>query len=84
VTERGNYTEQDAAAIIRQILSGVAYLHAKGIVHRDLKLENMVRAWVLFVCVSFRFVCACACLFCDDRRYYAVTSLSRSLAGDDE
>ena len=30
VTERGNYTEKDAAGIIRQILSGVAYLHSKG------------------------------------------------------
>lgn len=42
VTEKGNYTEKDAASIIRQILSGVAYLHSKGIVHRDLKLENMI------------------------------------------
>ncbi|PNH00490.1 Calcium/calmodulin-dependent protein kinase type 1D, partial [Tetrabaena socialis] len=42
VTEKGNYTEKDASALIRQILSGVAYLHKQGIVHRDLKLENMV------------------------------------------
>lgn len=25
-----------------QLISGVAYLHAKGIVHRDLKLENLL------------------------------------------
>ncbi|GAX83638.1 hypothetical protein CEUSTIGMA_g11062.t1 [Chlamydomonas eustigma] len=42
VTEKGNYTEKDAASLIRQILEGVAYLHANGIVHRDLKLENMI------------------------------------------
>jgi serine/threonine protein kinase len=30
VTEKGNYTEKDAAKIIRQILDGVAYLHAQG------------------------------------------------------
>lgn len=30
VTEKGNYTEKDAANLIRQILSGVAYLHSKG------------------------------------------------------
>lgn len=42
VTEKGNYTEKDAANLIRQILDGVAYLHQIGIVHRDLKLENMI------------------------------------------
>eukprot|EP00201_Polytomella_parva_P007314 CAMPEP_0175075824 /NCGR_PEP_ID=MMETSP0052_2-20121109/22298_1 /TAXON_ID=51329 ORGANISM="Polytomella parva, Strain SAG 63-3" /NCGR_SAMPLE_ID=MMETSP0052_2 /ASSEMBLY_ACC=CAM_ASM_000194 /LENGTH=376 /DNA_ID=CAMNT_0016344719 /DNA_START=95 /DNA_END=1225 /DNA_ORIENTATION=- len=42
VTERGNYPEKIASSIIRQILSGVAYLHKQGIVHRDLKLENMI------------------------------------------
>mmetsp|Transcript_1949 Transcript_1949/g.3411 ORF Transcript_1949/g.3411 Transcript_1949/m.3411 type:complete len:375 (-) Transcript_1949:269-1393(-) len=42
ITERGNYTEQVAAALITQILQGVAYLHSHGIVHRDLKLENLI------------------------------------------
>jgi calcium/calmodulin-dependent protein kinase I len=30
VTEKGNYSEADAANLIRQILHGVAYLHAQG------------------------------------------------------
>lgn len=30
VTEKGNYTEKDAANIIKQILEGVAYLHSHG------------------------------------------------------
>jgi len=42
VTEKGYYTEHDAANIISQILAGVNYLHSRGIVHRDLKLENLV------------------------------------------
>lgn len=42
VTANGNYTEKDAAKLIKQVLDGVAYLHSKGIVHRDLKLENMI------------------------------------------
>eukprot|EP00873_Tetraselmis_striata_P001178 jgi/Tetstr1/421442/TSEL_012391.t1 len=42
ITEKGNYTEQLAAQMITQILEGVAYLHSRGIVHRDLKLENLI------------------------------------------
>eukprot|EP01054_Gregarina_sp_Poly1_P005306 Gregarina_sp_Poly_1__5305@NODE_2804_length_1698_cov_3_571429_g1766_i0_p1_GENE_NODE_2804_length_1698_cov_3_571429_g1766_i0NODE_2804_length_1698_cov_3_571429_g1766_i0_p1_ORF_typecomplete_len436_score70_29Pkinase/PF00069_25/3_2e65Pkinase/PF00069_25/7_1e02Pkinase_Tyr/PF07714_17/4_1e43EFhand_7/PF13499_6/9_8e11EFhand_7/PF13499_6/3e13EFhand_1/PF00036_32/0_0022EFhand_1/PF00036_32/0_001EFhand_1/PF00036_32/3_9e06EFhand_1/PF00036_32/9_2e05Kinaselike/PF14531_6/1_3e18Kinaselike/PF14531_6/2_5e03EFhand_5/PF132 len=34
--------EYSAAVIMRQILSGVAYLHAMDIVHRDLKPENVL------------------------------------------
>lgn len=30
VTEKGNYTEKDAASLIKQILEGVAYLHSQG------------------------------------------------------
>lgn len=36
------YSEGDAACCIRQVLLAVAYLHAQGVVHRDLKLENFL------------------------------------------
>jgi calcium-dependent protein kinase len=36
------FTEEQAAAIIYKILSAVAYLHAHNVVHRDLKLENIM------------------------------------------
>ena len=35
----GRYTEQDAKAIVVQILSVVAFCHLQGVVHRDLKPE---------------------------------------------
>jgi serine/threonine protein kinase len=42
VTERGTFSEDEAACLIKQVLEGVAYLHFKGIVHGDLKLENIL------------------------------------------
>jgi len=44
---RDPYTEAEAARIISSILSAIAYMHSKNVVHRDLKFEN-----VLFVNTS--------------------------------
>ena len=37
-----NYTEKDAAIIMKQILQAVNYLHSHGVCHRDLKPENIL------------------------------------------
>ncbi|KAG1898682.1 kinase-like domain-containing protein [Suillus fuscotomentosus] len=42
ILQRGKFTENDAVAVIRSILSGVKYLHDHDIVHRDLKPENIL------------------------------------------
>ena len=39
---KGSYTEEDARLIFVQLLTGIQYLHQHGVVHRDLKMENLL------------------------------------------
>ncbi|OEH80530.1 calmodulin-like domain protein kinase isoform 2 [Cyclospora cayetanensis] len=42
IISRQKFSEVDAAVIMKQVLSGVLYLHNHSIVHRDLKPENLL------------------------------------------
>lgn len=42
IIRRKRFSEKDAAFVMKQVLSAVAYCHDHNIVHRDLKPENVL------------------------------------------
>jgi len=44
IVNRGNYTELEAARLVKQIVEAMGYVHSHGIAHRDLKPENLLLA----------------------------------------
>lgn len=42
IVNKGQYSEEDAAHLVKQILEAIKYVHDHGIAHRDLKPENLL------------------------------------------
>ncbi len=55
IADAGNFSEQQASQVTRDIIKGVQYLHLHGIVHRDIKPENVLcitKDWPLHVKIA--------------------------------
>lgn len=42
ITERQQFTEQEASQVLRQVAMAVQYCHSRSVAHRDLKPENLL------------------------------------------
>ena len=44
IIEKEFYSEREARDVTKTLLGALGYLHDKGVVHRDIKLENLLLA----------------------------------------
>lgn len=42
IRKKSKFTESEASAILRKLVSAVSFMHSRGVVHRDLKPENLL------------------------------------------
>ncbi|CAD7700435.1 unnamed protein product [Ostreobium quekettii] len=45
IVKKGPLSEEEARLVFAQVLQGISYLHKKNVIHRDVKLENILLAF---------------------------------------
>lgn len=45
VRKRRQLKEDVAKSVFKQLIEGLAYCHSKNILHRDIKLDNILLSW---------------------------------------
>lgn len=57
------YTESQLLKYIRQLLQGVDYLHHNNIIHRDIKVENLLLEYLYYYYIIFFFLSSFSLFF---------------------
>ncbi len=52
LTVKGKFEEETTSVITREIVEGIKYMHSKRIIHRDIKLENIVFTFVFSIFIQ--------------------------------
>lgn len=46
------FSEETTSIVTREIISGVRHMHSRGVIHRDIKMENIVFTCVFFLLIQ--------------------------------